>query len=104
MVADDDSSPEVTLCKQQAAYKFHLCHCYTDQVRCDWWRSGHVITVVTSDWSRVPASTSTYSSLLAAPRQGFLRSLSSTSFRRPLPDHLKVKCSYITQHLGMLIS
>ena len=52
MVADDDSSPEVTLCKQQAAYKFHLCHCYTDQVSCDWWRPGHVTTIPVCDWSR----------------------------------------------------
>ena len=25
----------------------------TDQVSCDWWRDGHVTTVLTSDWSRV---------------------------------------------------
>ena len=26
------------------------------QVSCDWWRTGHVTTVLTSDWSRPAAS------------------------------------------------
>ena len=25
-----------------------------DQVGCDWWRAGHVTTVLTSDWTRRP--------------------------------------------------
>ena len=24
----------------------------TDQVSCDWWRPGHVTTLLTSDWTR----------------------------------------------------
>ena len=24
----------------------------TDQVTCDWWRPGHVTTLLTSDWTR----------------------------------------------------
>ena len=27
-----------------------------EQVSCDWWRAGHVTTVLTSDWSRTRSS------------------------------------------------
>ena len=40
------------LCSNNGEYEEGACRCYPGwKVSCDWWRAGHVTTIITSDWS-----------------------------------------------------